>query len=520
MAGVAVARARYRLRLCNGSNARVYELATGGPMIQIGSDGGLLSAPRTVKQIRLSPGGGADVVVDCPAYKLGQHVELRNLAGQGAHAKVTRDFEFSSGSVNGGVGWLINGRPFDPKHMEARPKRGDVELRDAQPVRHRYPGGAAEHGEQLHGGDLGSVSAELVPLAQVDDGRSGGLMPRSPRRATLATVAASAGVSVSTVSKVLNGRSDVAPATRSLVQSLLLEHGYVAPASGRWQAEPSAPVEVQVDGELCAYSSEIIKGAVEAGAEFGVAVVVATTTGMAGGASWARDLVAAGRRAMITLIKEPRPAQLAVLSRVSLPVVVIDPLNVPDTLVTSVGSTNFAGGLAATQHLLTLGHRRIAYLGGPATAASNQARMYGYRAAMEAAGVPVPPQYVRAAGYCHPDGLKEGAILLDLEPPPTAIFAASDESALGVIQAASARGLRVPEDLSVVGFDDSRIASMTSPQLTTVRQPLREMGLVALRTALRLAAGEKIESRHIELATELVVRGSSIALSLERESDS
>ncbi|WP_327587219.1 multicopper oxidase family protein [Nonomuraea sp. NBC_00507] len=155
-----VARARYRLRLCNGSNARAYELATGGPMIQIGSDGGLLSAPRTVRQLRLSPGERADVVVDFSAYKLGQYVELRNLAGEGAQARVmrfavdrdeaddsavpqrlstvealdpgkatvTRDFEFSSGSMHGGTGWLINGRPFDPKRMEARPKLGDVEV--------------------------------------------------------------------------------------------------------------------------------------------------------------------------------------------------------------------------------------------------------------------------------------------------------------------------------------------------------------------------------------------------------
>jgi LacI family transcriptional regulator len=107
--------------------------------------------------------------------------------------------------------------------------------------------------------------------------------------------------------------------------------------------------------------------------------------------------------------------------------------------------------------------------------------------------------------------VKEGAALLDLHPAPTAIFAAGDGSALGTIQAARARGLRIPEDLSVVGFDDTEIATMTSPRLTTVRQPLREMGMVALRTALRLASGEKIESHHIELATELVIRESSLA---------
>ncbi|SEG79642.1 spore coat protein A [Nonomuraea solani] len=155
-----VARARYRLRLCNASNARAYELATGGPMIQIAGDGGLLAAPRTVRQLRLAPGERAEVVVDFGAYKIGQRVELRNLAGEGAQARVmrfavdrdeaddsavpgrlstvealdparatvTRDFEFSGGGMHGGMGWLINGRPFDARRMEARPKLGDIEV--------------------------------------------------------------------------------------------------------------------------------------------------------------------------------------------------------------------------------------------------------------------------------------------------------------------------------------------------------------------------------------------------------
>jgi LacI family transcriptional regulator len=270
-------------------------------------------------------------------------------------------------------------------------------------------------------------------------------MPERPRRTTLATVAASAGVSVATVSKVLNGRQDVAPATRSLVQSLLLEHGYVPRSSRRDEAEATATVEMWVD-ELCSYSTEIVKGAIEAGARADVAVVVTNRPDTADGhLSWARDLVAAGRRAVVTLTAGPTPAQLTALSRAGLPVVVIDPLNLPDSPMISVGCTNFAGGMSATQHLLALGHRRIAYLGGPATTATNQARMHGYRAAMEAARVPVPAEYVRTAGFCHPHGVAEGAVLLDLDPAPTAIFAAGDMSALGVIQAARARGCAFPK---------------------------------------------------------------------------
>ncbi|WP_336214009.1 multicopper oxidase family protein [Nonomuraea sp. LPB2021202275-12-8] len=155
-----VARARYRLRLLNASNARAYELSTGGPLIRIGSDGGLLSAPLAVRQVRLAPGERVDVVVDFAAYQVGQHVELRNLAGEGpqgrvmrfvvdrdarddsavparlsaverldpAKAAVTRDFEFTSGSMHGGTGWLINGKPFDPRRTDARPRLGDTEI--------------------------------------------------------------------------------------------------------------------------------------------------------------------------------------------------------------------------------------------------------------------------------------------------------------------------------------------------------------------------------------------------------
>ncbi|WP_182901661.1 LacI family DNA-binding transcriptional regulator [Microbispora sp. H10830] len=333
-------------------------------------------------------------------------------------------------------------------------------------------------------------------------------MPPSRRRATLATVAASAGVSVATVSKVLNGRSDVAPETRSLVLSLLEQHDYVAPPQRRGEAAPDT-IEVEFDADLNAYSTEIVQGAVQAGADLDVAVVVSIRRDADRTGGWARDLVAAGRRALVAVTGELTAGQLTALARARLPLVVIDPLNLPRARVTSVGSTNFAGGMAATEHLLALGHRRVAYLGGPATAACNQARLHGYRAAMEAGEAPVLPGYVRTGHFHYHDGMAGGAALLGLPEAPTAIFAGCDDIALGVLEAARARGLRVPEDLSIVGFDDTQIARMASPPLTTVRQPLREMGAVAVRTALRLAAGEQVESHHVELATELVVRGST-----------
>jgi LacI family transcriptional regulator len=330
-------------------------------------------------------------------------------------------------------------------------------------------------------------------------------------RVTLATVASSAGVSVATVSKVLNGRSDVSAATRARVQEVLRQHDYV----GR-RPEPTerATVELFFQGVMTSYSMEVITGVLEEARAAGVDVVLSSRPRVpptSRTAQWVRELTAAGRRAAIGVTSDLTAADLAALSRARLPLVVVDPLNVAQPDVTSVGSTNFAGGLAATQHLLSLGHRRIAYLGGPPAAGCNQARMNGFRGAMEAAGAPVPMDYVRLHDFLYDDGLAGGTALLDLAEPPTAIFAGSDEVALGVMEAARARGLRVPEDLSIVGFDDTQVARLASPPLTTVRQPLQEMGAVALRTALRLAAGEKVDSHHVELATKLVIRESAAA---------
>jgi LacI family transcriptional regulator len=330
--------------------------------------------------------------------------------------------------------------------------------------------------------------------------------PANARRTTLAAVARLAGVSVATVSKVVNGRSDVAAETRSRVRELLDQHDYVAPVVHRGEVAAPSTVEVQFAGDLKPYVAEALNGIVVAAAELGVSVVISQPDR---GPGWARDLVALGRRALIAFTSVYSPRYMTALTRAGLPLVVLDPLHLPHSDVTSVGSTNFAGGFAATQHLLQLGHRRIGYLGGPGMSAANQARAHGYLAAMEAQKAPAPTDYVRSGEFTYQTGVLGAAALLDLTAPPTAVFAANDEIALGAIETARTRGLRVPEDLSVVGFDDTLLARTAAPPLTTVRQPLREMGGVALRTALRLADGEKLESHHVELATELVVRAST-----------
>jgi LacI family transcriptional regulator len=334
---------------------------------------------------------------------------------------------------------------------------------------------------------------------------------------TLASVAASAGVSIATVSKVLNGRADVGPQTRARVETLLREHEYSgrrAESTGRTRtAQPT--VELVFHGRLSGYSMEILQGVLDAAIEVGVAVALSvrprqpTRAGVTRPAAWVRHLAKAGRQAVIDVVDDVRHGDLAALSRARLPLVVIDPLSLPRRQVTSVGATNFAGGFAATEHLLSLGHRRIAYMGADASFAFSQARVHGYRAALEDAGIEVPDGYVHSEGARYHAGMAGGTVLLDLPQRPTAIVAVTDEVAAGVIEAARKKALRVPEDLSIVGFDDTEVARLLSPPLTTVRQPLREMGRVALRTALQMASGEELDSHHVELATELVVRSST-----------
>jgi LacI family transcriptional regulator len=329
-------------------------------------------------------------------------------------------------------------------------------------------------------------------------------------RPTLATIAQAAGVSVATVSKVLNGRVDVAPATRALVQDLLQRHYYV----GRGQETRHPTIELIFHGPMSAYSTEVIEGVLDAAMQSDVAVVLSRRQEppdetMPSATAWALGLAAAGRQAVISVCNEMPPDDLAALERAALPLLVLDPLVNASADITSVGSTNYAGGLSAAHHLLALGHRHVAYIGGDRTAACNQARLHGFRGAMEAAGYPVPEDFIMQRKFRYEEGLIGGAALLGRPDRPTAIFGGNDEIAAGVVEAARTRGLRVPDDLSVVGFDDTQVAQMSSPPLTTVRQPLRDMGSVALRTALQLAAGDRVDSHHVELATTLIVRHST-----------
>jgi len=323
-----------------------------------------------------------------------------------------------------------------------------------------------------------------------------------PRRVTMAEVAAAAEVSVATVSKVLNGRADVASDTRRRVEAVLAASGY-----DPRRRKPDRPWLIDlVFSELGPYATEIIRGAEEAANAYGCRITVSALTDPAKETRWLNSLGPGRGDGVMLVFADLSSQHRDRLKALGLPVVIVDP-TAPDPGTPSVGISNWAGGMAATEHLIGLGHRRIGIVCGRLAMLCNQARLDGYRAALERGGLPVDPALVVTEAHGHPSALHAASALLDLADRPTAIFATSDTNAMGVYEAARLHGLHVPDDLSVVGFDDIPMAAWVAPPLTTMRQPLADMAALGVR--LLIGAETQNLSHRMELATGLVVRAST-----------
>lgn len=328
-------------------------------------------------------------------------------------------------------------------------------------------------------------------------------------RVTIADVARQAGVSVPTVSKVLNGHADVADDTRATVQRLLAENNYRRRAPAR--RSRAGLVDLVVPNMDSPWVVDVVRGAEEAAHEAGVGVVVSAVHGRRRDVrQWLDGVVQRHSDGVVLVVSELDAGERHRLAALDVPLVLVDPVGQADPDIPTVGATNWAGGLAATEHLTSLGHRRIGIITGPPAVLCSQARLDGYRAGLERAGIVPDPALVRAGDFLYDSGVNHGGSLLDLPQRPSAIFAGSDLQAFGVYDAARQRGLRVPEDLSVVGFDDLPLCAWVTPGLTTVRQPLAEMAAMAMRLALSGGSEDGVATR-VELATTLVVRGSTSA---------
>jgi DNA-binding LacI/PurR family transcriptional regulator len=346
---------------------------------------------------------------------------------------------------------------------------------------------------------------------QVDDGSQGqaagdGHRGGDPSRpVTIAYIAESAGVSVPTVSKVINGRSGVSADTRARVEDLINRHKYRKPVA----AHRSNVVELVFRELESMWAVEIIRGVERVARRHRAGVMVSEFGLHDSTVPTAWDDTVARRPHCVLSVAQLSAAERDELKAKGIPFVVFDPTaELPDD-VPFVGATNWSGGRAATRHLLELGHRRIAMITGPDHVLCCRARQDGYRSAMEGAGLTAGPDLLEHADLSREGGHAAAARLLARPGRPTAIFASNDLQALGVYQAAREAGLRIPDDLSVVGFDDLPVVAWVDPPLTTVHQPLTEMAVAATELAMALGRGEKAPQIGVEIATTLTVRNST-----------
>ncbi|MFI0941688.1 LacI family DNA-binding transcriptional regulator [Streptomyces sp. NPDC021020] len=332
-------------------------------------------------------------------------------------------------------------------------------------------------------------------------------MARQPgSRATVRAIAAEAGVSIATVSRVMNGHASVAPDTREAVRRAAARLGAHAPAR---RGAADGAIYVRCPYVLSDYFGVIVSSIAETLELYGRRLVLS-----AGDAARDREVLGGLPQdpaiAGAVLIVPPEPERdLAALRAADFPFVVVDPRTPLPQDIASVSAANLTAARAVTAHLVQLGHRRIGVIGGPGDWLASRSRLAGHTSALADTGVLPAPELLRSIEPTADWGYTAACELLDLPERPTALVAFNDKAAVGALRAAYERRLRVPEDLSITGFDDIDLSRSTVPRLTTVRQPLEEMGRMAVSLLMRLLDRHTVDALHVELATQLVLRGST-----------
>jgi LacI family transcriptional regulator len=323
---------------------------------------------------------------------------------------------------------------------------------------------------------------------------------------TIGDVAAAAGVSVATVSKVINDRYGVAEGTSERVRRVIEQLGYQSSLVAQSLRSRRTNVIGVLVADIESFSAELLKGAARAIRGTGFELVV--FSGLQRGedrVGWEKRYLSriGGTLTDGAILVTPSSVDVAF----GAPVVAVDH-NIASSSLPTVDSDNLRGAIDATEYLVGLGHRRIAFLAGRQDLESAHLRERGYRQALTAAGIDVDPELIRIGGYEAETAAAPARGGLALARRPTAVFAANDSTAIQTMAVARELGLRVPDDLSVVGFDNIPESALTDPPLTTVEQSIQQMGHDAVQLLLRLIAGEPVPATQILLPTRLVVRGS------------
>jgi LacI family transcriptional regulator len=332
-----------------------------------------------------------------------------------------------------------------------------------------------------------------------------------PSKVTIVEVAEKAGVSLGTVSRVLNNDVHVAPDTRERVSAVVREMGYVANRQARsLKGSRTNIIGMLVPDLGTGYIGEIMHGVdTELGLHQLDLMLFTTHRAAIKEASYVANM-AQGMADGLLLVLPRNPADfIGTLTERNFPFVLIDHQGTSSPC-PAVGATNWQGAFNATEYLIKLGHTRIGFITGSMDLGAAVDRLEGYKSALKTHHITEDPKLIYHGTFFQPEGFAGASELLDLDEPPTAIFASNDVMAMGAMDAVRNRGLRVPEDVSILGFDDIPQAEVVRPALTTVRQPLREMGGMAAQMLIEKLNDPEKEMARIELPTELIVRASTL----------
>ncbi len=323
----------------------------------------------------------------------------------------------------------------------------------------------------------------------------------------LTDIAKETGYSLATVSKALNGRADISEETRQTINAALKKYGYSRKAV---PGKKQKMIEIVFQDFENVWAMEVMRGTIREAKLHDMSVI--TTEGgdrQHPDSSWIDNMLRRQTDGAILVFSNLTRIEQNKLHSRGIPFVLFDPFGDPDPTTLSVQADNWTGGVIATRHLLALGHKRIGIITGPEEMMCSKARLDGYTSALAEQGITADPELITEGDFTTSGGYAQAISLLEHPHRPTAIFAGSDLQAMGVYEAARQLGLRIPEDLSVVGFDDVQTASFLGPALTTVRQPLQDMARTSARMLAEALTTNDVLQPHVILPTSLVVRNST-----------
>ncbi|GAB3453916.1 LacI family DNA-binding transcriptional regulator [Massilia terrae] len=328
---------------------------------------------------------------------------------------------------------------------------------------------------------------------------------------TLVDVAKLAGVSVMSASRTMSGEGYVSEETRAKVQAAAKQLGYAPNAAARLMKGGKTNVIGVVVNDL---TSSVVNCFVTALSEevrkVGMDLFIYNSLGDMGSGNGARisQMLHGLWDGLVYVLPRMTDDYLETLEKSSSPIVLINYFR-HETTLPVVRGDNVNGAHDAVRHLVDLGHRRIGFVRGNAYTGQSDLRERGYMSALSDAGIELDPALVYQGDFSQQSGFDGARELLALDAPPTAIFAANDGMALGVLNAIREKNLRIPEDISVIGFDDIPTAAMTQPPLTTLRHPFGEMAQAAVQELTRRIQGQPGRRQRIEFPSEFIIRAST-----------